>query len=198
MTPAHTAPDISTPILPSPNDPMELNALITRELKNPRRGTLSQDFRTLISPYLVTDPTSDQFLHIHRAAAPLQARSKMLTTISVDHFREFLTLEGPQLEESYVNFKCRGHTGCVVVAHEATVRLNRTIPGCAETKASGDGSHYYTRVSIEGRDYWLDFTIDQFVAYPEIVERHRMYATMRLTTPRPSYAGTLIMPIREN
>ena len=180
---------------PEPSDHAALNALIYRDIKGPRRGTLSNEFRAIISPYLVTDPTSDQFLLIHRAASPLPPSSKMQCTLSVADFQKFMTYEAPELENNYINFKCRGHTGCVVVAQEATNRLNRSRQGCAETNASGDGCHYYTRVSVEGRDYWLDFTIDQFVAYAEVIERHRMYSTMRLIEPRPSYAGTLIMPI---
>lgn len=102
------------------------------------------------------------------------------------------------LKDYYLNFKCRGHTGCVVVEHEATTRLNRRVPGCAEGRVSGNGAHNYTVVSIEGRDYWLDFTVDQFVAYPEIVECQRLYGSMRYLQPNPTYAGILLMPHRDD
>lgn len=180
--------------LAAPNDPAELNALMNQDIHAPRRGALAERFRALISPYLITDVTSDQFLYIHRAAAPLRAPSSMPQTISAAEFQDFLISEAPELKDSYLSFKSRGHTGCVIVAHEATTRLNRRVIGCAETRVSRDGIHNYTQVSIEGRDYWLDATIDQFVAYPEILECHRLYGSMRYISPELSYAGLLLMP----
>ncbi len=179
----------------APHDSTTLAALIYKDLTSPSRGGVSTEVRELITPYLIVDPTSDHFLHIHRAAAPLPAASKLSQTLSVEDFRDFLTHEAGPLQDQYLNFKTRGHTGCALVACEATARLNRRIRGCADNEVTADGIHQYSVVSVEGRNYWLDFTIDQFVAYHEIVERHRLFGSMRVVTPRPSYAGTLVMPL---
>lgn len=178
----------------TPHDSTTLATFIHKDITSPRRGGVSTEVRELITPYLIVDETSDQPLHIHRAALPLPNTSTFPQTLSIAEFREFLTHEAPPLRELYLNFKARGHTGCVPVTYEATTRLNRLARGCAESGATTDGIHQYTVVSIEGRNYWLDFTIDQFVAYPEILERHRLYSSMRIVTPRPSYAGILFMP----
>jgi hypothetical protein len=188
----HPTPDIHHAHLHY--DSASLASLIHKDIGSTPRGKLSDQFRDLITPYLITDITSDQFLHIHRAANPLPTTSKSRTTLSVAEFQDFLIHEAPPLQEQYLNFKARGHTGCIPVASESTARLNRHMPGCANTGFTADGIHHYSIVSIEGRNYWLDFTIDQFVAYPEIIQRHRMYATLRVVTPPPSYAGTLVMP----
>lgn len=116
--------------------------------------------------------------------------------MGIDNFMDFLALEGPVLRDHYLSFKSRGHTGCVFVAEEATSRLNRRVSDCAALRITGNGIHHYTVVVVDGRDYFADFTVDQFIAYPEIVERHRMYSTLRKVDPPPSYAGALIMPIK--
>lgn len=179
------------------DDHTRLHELVHRELSSNRRGTLSHEFRELISPYLITDLLSDQFLHIHRGTSPSLPRTLLPRSISVTDFLEFLRHEGPVLRDEYLNFKSLGHTGCVIVAEHATNRLNRITPDCSRTESCGDYAHYYTRASVEGRDYWVDFTVDQFVAYGEVVERHRQYSTSRSTVPTPSYAGTLTLPIQQ-
>lgn len=171
-----------------------LSALIHRDVLQTRRGQLATEFKERITPYLITDLTSDQLLQIQRAAHPYPKRTAFSNTISQDAFREFLTIEGPALQDSYLEFKARGHTGCAVVSDEATHRLNRIVPKSAITAMTPDGLHYYTHVSVEGRDYWLDFTIDQFVAYSEIVAYTGYKVSDRKLSRTDDYVGTLLMP----
>ena len=182
---------------PLHDDNARLELLIRRDTASSYRGKLAAEFKEVINPYLVTDLNSEQFLHIHRAATPYPAASSLKSSMTVGEFMDFLGNYGLTLRDQYLNFKSRGFTGCVIVADEATHALNNQKRDCATTRSTSDGVHFYTVVSVEGRDYRLDFTIDQFVAYPEVIERHRIYATTRRMDPSPSFAGTLVMPFRE-
>lgn len=178
------------------DDATRFDGLVRREMRSSPRGNLAGEFREVINPYLVEDLSSDQFLQIHRAASPYPARSGFCRSMSVADFIDFLRLEGPALRDHYLRFKSRGHTGCVIVAEEVNSRLNRRVSDCASLRVTGDGIHHHSIVAVEGRDYVVDFTVDQFVAYREIVERHALYSTLRKVDPPPSYAGALILPLR--
>lgn len=182
-----------------PRSPLQQNveqlcALIHRDVFESRRGALAAEFKTLIVPYLVTDPTSDQLLQIQRAAAPYPKFSALANTLSHDTFKDFIVTEGPLLQDHYLEFKARGHTGCAVVSEDATRRLNRIAPKSAATVMSPDGLHYFTQASIEGRDYWIDFTIDQFVAYADIVAYTGYKVSHKKLDRVRDCAGILVMP----
>ena len=174
----------------------QLSALIHRDVFQSRRGALAAEFKSAITPYLVTDPTSDQLLQIQRATAPYPKLSALANTISQDAFKDFMVTEGPALQDHYLEFKARGHTGCAVVSDDATRRLNRIAPRSAATVMTPDGLHYFTQASIEGRDYWIDFTIDQFVAYPDIVAYTGFKISHRKLDRVSDCAGILVMPGR--
>ena len=171
-----------------------LSALIHRDVYQSRRGNLATEFKDLITPYLITDVASDQLLQIQRAAHPYPKRSALPATISHDTFKDFLVTEGPILQDRYLEFKARGHTGCAVLSDEVTHRLNRIVRNSAIGAMTPDGLHFYTRVSLEGREHWLDFTIDQFVAYSEIIAYTGYNVSDRKLSRTDDYVGTLVMP----
>jgi hypothetical protein len=108
---------------------------------------------------------------------------------------DFLKHTGPELRDNYLDLKSQGYTGCIIVTDDAIRRLSLVAKGCAQTATTGDGTHTYARVAVEARDYWIDFTADQFLAYPEILARHRSFRSERRSDDsKPSYAGTVIMP----
>lgn len=168
-----------------------LSSLIVKDMRAAHRGRAADEFRAATAAYTVTDFSSDQFLAIHRAASPYPLKDYSrygLQSCALETFIDFLRVEGPELRELYLEFKSRGHTGCYIVAGDATQRLHRILQGCVAKHEVE--CHSYSSVLVEGRTYWLDFTIDQFIDYPSIVKR------TNATTPQPppSYYGALVMP----
>ena len=170
---------------------LHLSSLVVRDMRAWCRGKASDEFRAATAAYTVTDLASDQFLEIHRAASlyPLKDYSRDgFRSCPLDDFREFLRTEGPILRELYLDFKSRGHTGCYIISDDASRRLNRIHQGCAAT--SEVAFHSFNSVLVDGRMYWLDFSIDQFVDYQGIIQRTNPPSPQ----PPPSYYGALVMP----
>lgn len=171
---------------------LALSSLISRDLRASRRGKSEGEFRAFTAAYTVSDLSSDQFLAIHRAASPYPLKDYSrygYQSCCPEKFMDFLCVEGPVLRDLYLDFKSRGHTGCYIVSDDAARRLNRIHPGCVATHEIAH--HSYNSVLVDGRMYWLDFTIDQFIDYPGIVQRTNAASTQ----PWPSYYGALVMPI---
>jgi hypothetical protein len=168
------------------------------------RGEPQAALREFITPYLVTDQQSEKFLYIHRTEAALRQHSAGLGAISEAQFVGFLRYEAAALQDTYLRYKAQGYTGCYAVSAEVTARLNRIKPGCAEAIVAARGEHQYTGVAIDSRYYIVDFTADQFLAYPEIIQRSGGrngsgnavlfdQDNQRDSSP-PTYAGVLILP----
>jgi hypothetical protein len=178
-----------------PNPARHLSDLVSQELRRVPRGAPLPGLKEFISPYLVTDPIVEQFLKIHHADLTLPARPRH-SVLTEGQFTDFLRHEAQELEDRYLEYKSKGFTGCYDVSADATARLNRVAVGCAEAILTARGEHQYTGVAIDTRYYIVDFTVDQFLAYPEIVRRTRTYVAHEIQqdTSKPSYAGVLILP----
>lgn len=189
MTPTYR-PDVTGQNLLQTNI-QHLSALIVQDMRASQRGKAEQEFRAATSAYTVTDFSSDQFLAIHRAASPYPLRDYSrdgFRSCTLDTFMDFLRVEGPALRDLYLDFKSRGHTGCYIVADDAARRLARVHQGCGAKHEIA--YHSYNSVVVDGRMYWLDFTIDQFLDYPGIVQRTNAVTPQ----PPPTYYGALVMP----
>jgi hypothetical protein len=167
-------------------------------MKKMPRGEPQAAFKDFVTCYLITHKQPERFHQIHRAEAALPQRSVALQAMSEAQFIDFLRYDAPALRDKYLGFKENGYTGCYSVSEEAAARLNRIKTYCAEVLPAAAGEHHYNGVAIDGRYYVVDFTVDQFLAYPEIVQRSCRAGSPqpgihRASSP-PTYAGVLVLP----